>query len=623
MNAQIDAKNQPTWHVVEEFTDWNELEMNFSSGPEPSWDSGYYRQDLPFSLRPDLMKRREADIILDSQCFNDEEPLKRATNIPSIRPDYIFYEQTAHDHLDARPNLVNFIEEFDWERADTLAYKREVVNLLENPYIRKHMGTLDKFESPLKNCIFAKTVVPQNAEPLPSTVPSKKEGHPNKSTTDLDYLCNNWFTMSKGIFEVFVSEFKNMHTPNAPVRVFSKNKEFLHYVESGKLPEGIILSDDYRTAHLYLFGEGDYDPHMARAIRNVWGLCFSADPITHGLPADVHFSPGTSTVQVNVPVYDRDRPCYRRFNLPYYRMFAHIMPGSGLKYIPSQTFDKGWKRFHFDPITKKSTVSWHFSTWANAVGVVSSTRIPTMPETEVSINVACEVQESQSPHKFLHYTPAVRCARAALQFDHLTAEMLSDEVFVRHEIGDEIAHIKLSVGKTVTGYQIDSPSVSRRVLRSVESSHPNTYFGWTILDKDGFMVNPQFYACVGRRGISPVEGMPALVYSALLKLGKFRWRTSTPVLQILSPLAEHQSGRQWIISKHQSSCWLADSGKFYPPFCYYHPRARHDFKYFQPPPVDSEAFALFCDATDIDTLYFQERSWSAVNRTLGKRDLSW
>lgn len=587
-----------------------------------NWDTGAYNQNLPFHQRPDLQLRKDYDEIFVPQCYNDECPIPMPQMTASISANVPFYEDASRKNIMAQPLLKHFIETFDWDGMDTIHYKDSILHLLEQQEIRDHLVALDMFEDPLKNCIVKPTLTRSNSSLIPaSRVPKGGEG-PNKSNSDLDYLCANWFTKSFSIFELFCAEFKTAHFLSGPIRIWTKNAEVRYCAEQGKFEGWAVLADDYNTAHLFVFGNDEFDTAMARTIRNVWGLSFSADLFDNSLPCDIYLPRVPSIVSLKVPVFDGSTPCHREFNFCHYKYLSAVVPASGTRYIASSSFDKGWKRIHYDPIRKKKTESFHHSVWGSAIGIVASTQIPQMAGHEVAQRADVMTQTSLASQTFNYFKPAIRCAKSAIHYHEVTTGMLEDEVFIPHHTGDQIAHLKLSVGRHTIGLQVDSLEGSFRHILERESNSPSTYFGWAILDSEGYIVNPQFYSTAGRRGMSPINGMSAPCYAAICKIGKLRWRSQTPALAVVNaPLA--QSCRQWIIPKYQPCSWLVHDGVFYPSIAHYHPNARYDFKYFIPPGTTSDSFHLFAQATGLNNLYSNERVWESEHRHLGKRDLSW
>jgi len=610
------------WFIVEDNVDWDSIESHFSSGLTDAWDTGAYNQSLPFHRRPDLQVRDDPDEIFVPPCFNDECPIPMPAMTATLSADVPLYEEAAKKNIKAQPLLKHFIEEFNWEEADTLHFKDSIIRLLEDETICEHLQALDLFEDPLKQCLVLPTLVRKGSEPIPASRAPKGGDGPNKSNSDLDYLAANWFTQSFSLFELFCAEFKTAHFISGPIRIWSANSAVKHCAEQNKFKEWAVLSDDYHTAHVYVFGQGEFDSGIARVVRNIWGLSFSADLLDLSLPCDVFLPRVPNSVALKVPVFDGKLACHREFTFCYYKNLVNIVPASGIRFTPSSVFDKGWKKIHYDPIQKKKTESWHYSVWGNSIGIAASTQIPQMAGHEIALRSDVAKQTTLTPPHFAYFKPAIRCARNAIPFQSVSTGMLEDEVFLPHNTGDEIAHLKLSVGRTTIGLQVDTETGAHRYILDRESSFPSTYFGWAILDAEGYIVNPQFYSTSGRRGMSPINGMSAPCYAALCKIGKVRWRSQTPALQVaISPTA--QSCRQWIIPKYQPCSWLVHDGRFFPSIAHYHPQARCDFKYFNPPNTTSDAFHLFAAAVGLNNLYSSDRYWESEHLYLGKRDLSW
>lgn len=611
------------WTPVEDNVDWNELESYFECGVGSNWDSGAYNQNLPFHRRPDLELRTDPDEIYKPPCCNEECPIKRVDFTTSHSADQDVYLETSKKNIRAQPVFKEFLEKFDWEVADTMAYTQEILHLLSNEVVKEHMDALDKFEDPLAHCKIRKTLINRNSSPIDSSVAPKNGEGPNKSNSDLDYLCANWFSKSFGIFETFVAEFKTVHKITSPLKIWSPNAEVKSFAEQDKFKPWGILVNEFQKADLYVFGEGEFDPSVARVVRNIWGLACSVNLYDNSLPCDIHLPRHGSSVELKLPLRDGKMHVHREFEFAFYKNLNQSIPGSGFRYIPSSTFDRGWKRIHFDPVLKKRTETYKYSTWGSAVGIAAATQVPQLANQEISQKSGVLVQTSNSPHGFNYFEPAVRCAADAIEYNEVTKGMLENEAFFPYYVGDRLAHLKLSVGRQTIGLQVDTDSGSVRYIKSKESNFPSTYFGWAIIDSEGFLNNPQFYSMSGRRGMSPINGMSAACFAALNHIGKLRWRAQSPILDVLSPNVLKQSGRLWIIPKYQPCSWLTDNGSFYPPFAFYHPRAKHSFKYFIPPPTTSDAFHLFAHATGLNSLYFSERIWEGDAAYLGKRDLSW
>jgi len=622
MEGKCEA-SKPSWTTVEDTVDWEEIEMNFSCGMKGSWDSGAYNQSIPFARRPDLERRQDPDEIYVPPCYNEECPVKMPQFKASVEADVSLYEKTSRLNIAAQPIFKDFIEKFDWIDADTQEYRKEVLNLLSNSTVAEHLKALDLFEKPLDHCKVNRTLVNRDSSPIPASRAPKNGDGPNKSNSDLDYLCSNWFSKSFSIFENYAAEFKMAHHISGPIRIWTVNAEVKAFAEQKRLDPWAVLVNDFHKANVYVFGADEFDPAVARTVRNIWGLSFSADLLDISLPCDVYLPRHGSAVQLKLPVFDGSMRCHREFELAYYKNLNEVIPASGTRYIPSNTFDRGWKRIHYDPILKRQTESWKFSTWGYSVGIAASTQVPQVAGTEIARKSGILVQHSNSQHSFNYFEPAIRCARDAIDFTDVTTGMMENEAFFPYYVGDTIAHIKLSVGRLSIGMQVDSDRGSSRYILSRETNFPSTYFGWAILDSEGFLNNPQFYSTSGRRGMSPINGMSATCYAALSKIGGIRWREQSPLLDVVSPNVLKMSGRLWIIPKYQPCSWLTDNGSFYPPFAFYHPKAKHDFKYFVPPPTTSDAFHLFASATGINSLYFSERTWEGDAAHLGKRDLSW
>lgn len=611
------------WTPVEDLVDWEELESYYECGTNGAWDSGAYNQNLPFHRRPDLERRTDPDEIFQPVCHNDECPIKQCEYSASVNPDYSLYEKTSVANIKAQPIFRSFLEKFDWEEADTFSYVNEVAALLENALVLEHLQALDKFEDPLSHCLVRKTLINKNSSPIPASVAPKSGEGPNKSNSDLDYLCANWFSKSFSIFESYVAEFKTTHKITGPLRIWTPNAEVKAFAEQDKLKPWAVLVNEFQKADMYIFGEGEFDPAVARVVRNVWGLSCSINLHDNSLPCDVFLPRHGAAIELKLPLMDGQMHCHREFELAFYKNLNQSIPGSGFRYIPSSTFDKGWKRIHYDPILKRRTTTFKYSVWGNSVGIAASTHVPNLSDQEIPLKSGIMIQTSDSPHSFNYFKPAIRCAADAVEFDHVSKGMLENEAFFPYFPGDSIAHLKLSVGRLTTGLQVDTESGSTRYILSRETNLPSTYFGWAIIDSEGFLNNPQFYSMSGRRGMSPINGMSAACFAALSRIGKLRWRAQTPVLDVLSPKVLSQTGRLWIIPKYQPCSWLTDNGAFYPPFAFYHPKAKHNFKYFVPPPTTSDAFHLFAHATGLGSMYFSERVWDGDQSHLGKRDLSW
>lgn len=611
------------WTPVEDLVNWEELESYYDCGTNGAWDSGAYNQNLPFHRRPDLERRTDPDEIFVPLCFNDECPIKRVEFTASHEADQDLYKEASKLNIRAQPAFKEFLDKFDWEAADTFEYTQEVLALLANDTVHAHMQALDKFEDPLAHCKVRKTLVNKNSSPIPASVAPKHGEGPNKSNSDLDYLCANWFEKSFSIFETYIAEFKTAHRLTRPIRIWTPNAQVKLFAEQDKFKPWGVLVNRFQEADMYIFGEGEFDPSVARVVRNIWGLTFSANLHDHSLPCDIYLPRHGTSIEIKLPLRDGNMHVHREFEFAYYKNLNQTISGAGFRYIPSSTFDKGWKRIHFDPILKRRTVSYKHSLWGCSVGVVASTHVPSLADQEIPLRSGVLIQTSNSPHEFKWFTPAIRCAADAIEYDQPNKGLIESEAFFPYYVGDSIAHLKLSVGRLTTGLQVDTESGSTRYILSRESNLPSTYFGWAIIDSEGFLNNPQFYSMSGRRGMSPINGMSAACYTALTKIGNFRWRAQTPVLDVLSPKVLSQSGRLWIIPKYQPCSWLTDNGSFYPPFAYYHPRAKHSFKYFVPPPTTSDAFHLFAHATGLNSFYFSERIWEGDQSHLGKRDLSW
>jgi hypothetical protein len=584
---------------------------------------------------------------IDNHTFNriwkpdlppdEKNPKPRAEWKFSIEPDYDKYREILLNALEAKPCLSDYVDAFDWENGTTLEFEDHVQRLMEVPVISHFLQVMRQSEDPLNNfCNKNAEMTPPAALPYPDPTIEEIErtgGRP-KCKDSLQYLNCNWFKQSYAIFQVHIAQLMSLN-PDADFLIhFSDPVAKAWFLKKNDIPR-VFLTDDLESAHLYVFSGNNYNAHVAKTIRNLWGLGSSISLLNHNLSCDVELcSGGQYKIRHPFAILGKNHQppsqYYYQCQFASYSQVKIDVPHGRYSFIASQHFDEPWIEVHFDEITKIPRKMAMASPWGVGFGIIRTNfartvveKLPTVSfgaTNHVAPPLTVNSSKGPVPHPLLY--PCVRDSRNALGFDYRNHQFYDNEFMFERFHGDELCHFSVIITKQLTSIILKTATRSIRRQLPRESSRTGYHHGWCVLDPSGILWNPVSYSSSGELGISPIIDITAPLFNALEKLGFWGCR---PRVQARDALLECEVYEKmyWIVSYTHPSSWLAGAGSWHAPICVWRKGCSHEYKYLDVPPAGTYAFDLFAKAVDLVTLASptsEDLPWRSVDPVLAKRN---
>lgn len=530
----------------------------------------------------------------------------------NIEPNYARYREIVAQAFGAKPALVDFLYDFDWEEGSTESYEEAIDLLLQVPQVRQFADNILDARNPIQNLTNkVDRLTPSHAVDVASL-----NVDPHAKLNPLDYLCKDWFKKCKAYFKQHLTELQK-DVAYSRIRVYTDDPKVRQSIEKGIGIPNVFFESSPEHANLYVYGPGQFFSNHAALIRNVWGLCYSGSYFDHKLPCDVDYSLGFVDLKVPFGFETKKRfiPAFQKFQFPTYSLVRSIIRQARTKYIPSGLFDEAWIEKVHDPVQNfwREHICW--SPYGNNIGIISSYLSTKLKGLERPRST--EVREffaPPTPHPCL--TPTDRYYSENYQ-GSLPGEV--DAVGLYHYFvfdyypGDELCHWSLFVTKELTSLILKTNTRSLRRELNYPSNSPFSAHGWAVLDLSGRLCNPSVSFGPKARGLSLVDNLPSSIFDALDRLGHWAFR---PDIQgnVTKSLED-----AWIIADAYNSLWLCSDRGWFSPLARVSAAGRNNYRMFHLPEIGTYAFELWSHAVGYAALIDYKLNWIEIGLSLGKR----